>query len=376
MKDPRIGTLADILVNYATRLQTGERILIEDRGLNRELVSAIVAEAYKAGGQPVVNLLDAQVERALMKGYTAEQLQWMASIDGKRMQEVQCYIAIRGGDNAFETADIPDGQKRLFNVHYGKPVHLEIRVPRTRWVVLRYPSPGMAQQAGMSTEAFEDFYFKVCTLDYRKMSAAMDPLVERMERADRVHITGRGTDLKFSIKGQKAVKCDGRLNIPDGEVYTSPVLDSVEGILQYNTPSLYQGLTHENVRLVFEKGKIIDATGNHPKVLNEILDTDEGARYIGEFAIGVNPFITEPMKDTLFDEKIRGSFHFTPGNAYDNADNGNRSAVHWDMVHIQRPEYGGGEMWFDDELIRKDGLFVPDYLQGLNPAAYGDGHEN
>lgn len=370
MKDPRIQTLADILVGYATRLKAGEKLLIEDRGLNRELVIAIVNTAYKVGGVPVVQLYDPQVDRALLQGYTQEQLEWMAELDARRMADCQCYIAIRGGDNAFETADVPGGQKKLYAKLYGQPVHMDIRVPRTRWVVLRYPSPSMAQQAGMSTEAFEDFYFKVCTLDYSRMSQAMDPLVKRMEAADRVRITGRGTDLSFSIKGQKAVKCDGRLNIPDGEVYTSPIIDSVEGVLQYNTPSLYQGLTHENVRLVFEKGRIVEATGSLTKQLNDILDTDPGARFIGEFAIGVNPFITEPMKDTLFDEKITGSFHFTPGNAYEDADNGNRSAVHWDLVCIQRPDYGGGDIWFDDQLIRRDGLFVPEDLQALNPSAY------
>jgi len=370
MKDPRIDKLADILVNYATRLQPGEKLLLEDRGINRELAVAIINKAYQAGGLPAVQLYDAQVDRALMQGYTKEQLDWLAGLDAKRMSDCAAYIAVRGGDNAYETADVSDAQKRLYSVHYGQPVHMDIRVPKTKWVVLRYPSPGMAQLAGMSTEAFEDFYFKVCTLDYSKMSRAMDPLVELMERTDRVRITGKGTDLSFSIKGQKAIKCDGRLNIPDGEVYTSPVRDSVEGVLQYNTPSLYQGLTHENVRLVFKQGKIVEATGNLTQALNDILDTDEGARYIGEFAIGVNPFIAAPMKDTLFDEKIRGSFHFTPGNSYDDAPNGNKSAVHWDMVCIQRPEYGGGEMWFDDVLVRKDGLFVPEALHALNPDHY------
>jgi len=370
MKDPRIDKLADILVNYATRLQPGEKLLLEDRGINRELAVAIINKAYQAGGLPAVQLYDAQVDRALMQGYTKEQLDWLAGLDAKRMSDCAAYIAVRGGDNAYETADVSDAQKRLYSVHYGQPVHMDIRVPKTKWVVLRYPSPGMAQLAGMSTEAFEDFYFKVCTLDYSKMSRAMDPLVELMERTDRVRITGKGTDLSFSIKGQKAIKCDGRLNIPDGEVYTSPVRDSVEGVLQYNTPSLYQGLTHENVRLVFKQGKIVEATGNLTQALKDILDTDEGARYIGEFAIGVNPFIAAPMKDTLFDEKIRGSFHFTPGNSYDDAPNGNKSAVHWDMVCIQRPEYGGGEMWFDDVLVRKDGLFVPEALHALNPDHY------
>ena len=370
MKDPRILKLADILVNYSTRVQKGEKILIDDRGMNRELVVALIKAVYAAGGIPAVSLMDGEVERALMQGYTKEQLDWYAGMDARRMSDCAAYIAVRGGHNVFESSDVPQEKKRLYSVNYSQPVHMEIRVPKTRWVVLRYPSSAMAQQAGMSTEAFEDFFFKVCTLDYRAMSRAMDPLVELMQRTDKVRLTARGTDLRFSIKGQTAIKCDGFLNIPDGEVYTSPIRDSIEGVLQYNTPSLYQGLTHENVRLVFEKGKIVEATGSFTKELNEILDTDEGARYIGEFAIGVNPFITEPMKDTLFDEKIQGSFHFTPGNSYDDAPNGNKSAVHWDMVCIQRPEYGGGEMYFDDVLVRKDGRFVLPQLQGLNPESF------
>ena len=250
-----------------------------------------------------------------------------------------------------------------------QPVHSNIRVPDTKWVVLRYPVPSMAQQAGMSTEAFEDHYFNVCNLDYGKMSRAMDHLVDRLKKTDKVHIVGEGTDLTFSIKGQPAIKCAGELNIPDGEVFSAPLRESVNGVLHYNTPSLYQGRTYENIRLVFKDGKIVEATGSDTKRINEIFDTDPGARFIGEFAIGVNPYITSAIKDTLFDEKIAGSFHFTPGNCYDECPNGNKSAIHWDLVCIQTPEYGGGEMYFDGELVRKDGLFVAEELKCLNPEA-------
>jgi aminopeptidase len=240
-------------------------------------------------------------------------------------------------------------------------------VNKTRWVVLRWPSPSMAQAANMSTEAFEDFYFKVCTMDYRKMAKAMLPLEKRMKTADQVRITAPGTDLSFSIKEIGAKSCNGKLNIPDGEVFSCPVKNSVNGAIQFNTPTLYSGTRFENVRLEFENGRVTNATSNNSSRLNEILDTDAGARYIGEFALGFNPHIQNPMCDILFDEKIAGSLHFTPGQAYEVADNGNRSAVHWDMVLIQRPEWGGGEIWFDDELIRKDGLFVPKDLKALNP---------
>lgn len=367
MKDPRIQRLAQILVHYSCQLKPGERLMVEDHGIAAELDCAIIAEAFAAGALPQVALFDARIERAKLLGTSIAHLDWLALRDGQRIGDCAAYIGIRGGDNAFELADIPADIKTLHSVHYSKPVHGEIRVPKTKWVVLRYPTSAMAQQAGMSTEAFEDFYFQVCTMDYAAMSRAMDALVERMQRANRVHITANGTDLTFSIQGMPAIKCDGRMNIPDGEIFTAPVAGSIQGTIRFNTPSLYQGVTHEQITLQFADGRIVAEDGSHPQLLRQILDTDPGARGVGEFAIGVNPYITKPMKDTLFDEKIAGSFHFTPGACYDECPNGNHSAIHWDMVLIQTPEYGGGEIWFDDELIRRDGLFVPSYLQGLNP---------
>lgn len=264
-------------------------------------------------------------------------------------------------------SDVPAEQMKKYSSIYSHNVHGKIRVPETKWVVLRYPNNSMAQQAKMSTEAFEDFYFNVCTLDYAKMSAAMDKLVAKMEKTDKVHIVGPGTDITFSIKGLPAIKCDGKLNIPDGEVFSAPVKNSVNGRITYNTPSLYMGKEYKDVSLLFKDGKIIEATANETESLNKVLDTDEGARYVGEFAIGVNPYVDFPMLDILFDEKIKGSIHFTPGNSYDECDNGNKSAVHWDLVLRQTKENGGGEIYFDDELIRKDGLFVSEDLKCLNP---------
>jgi aminopeptidase len=240
------------------------------------------------------------------------------------------------------------------------------RVKRTKWVVLRWPTPSMAQLAGMSTEAFEDFYFEVCTLDYRKLLPGMKTLQRLMEKTDRVDIKGPDTDLHFSIKGIPAVICGGDRNIPDGEVFSCPVRDSVEGHVTFSAPSIYQGIAFDGIRLEFKNGKVVDATSNETKKLNKILDSDPGARYIGEFSLGFNPRILHPMRDILFDEKIAGSFHFTPGQAYEEADNGNRSQVHWDMVSIQRPEYGGGEIYFDGKLIRKNGVFLPKQLSSLN----------
>lgn len=367
MTDHRLQTLAHSLVRYSCEVQPGERVLIENTGIQEPFVSALVREVRAVGGLPFVQLTDPQVQREIVLSATDDMLREWAELDCARMSKMQAYIGIRAADNGYEMSDVPPERLTALRTLYSHPVHSLIRVPKTRWVVLRYPSPSMAAQAGMSTAAFEEFYFKVCNLDYAKMSRAMDALVERMERTDMVRITGPDTDLSFSIKGLPAIKCDGKVNIPDGEVFSAPVRDSVNGTLRINAPSMNDGTTFENIRLTFEHGRVVKATSSDTVKMNSILDTDEGARYVGEFAIGVNPYINKPMKDTLFDEKIAGSFHFTPGNCYDECNNGNKSAIHWDLVCIQTPEYGGGKMYFDGELVREDGLFVADGLKCLNP---------
>ncbi|QKS72086.1 aminopeptidase [Paenalkalicoccus suaedae] len=367
MRDPRITTLARNLIRYSTEMKPGEKILIENFGVQKELVKALVKEAYDVGAIPFVSLKEHDINRSILMGATKEQQEATANFEAHVMEQMDAYIGLRAGDNINELSDVPSDKMALHQQTVGTEVHRKIRVPKTKWVVLRYPTDSMAQLAKMSTEAFEDFYFNVCNLDYAKMDQAMDALVDRMNQTDKVRLTGVGTDITFSIKDIPAIKCAGKLNIPDGEVYTAPVRDSINGTITYNTASPYQGTTFENISLTFKDGKIIEATSSDTKKLNEILDTDEGARYIGEFAIGVNPYILHPMKDILFDEKIDGSFHFTPGQAYDNAYNGNDSAIHWDIVNIQRPEYGGGNIYFDDTLIRENGRFVTEDLQQLNP---------
>lgn len=367
MKDPRLKKLATILITYSVRAQKGEKVLIHCTNTEADFVCALVDATYKAGAIPFVRLENKQIERALLMGATEEQLSIRADIELNEMKQMDCSIGFVSNRNQSAHADVPQEKIDIFNKLVRKPVHLTERLDNTKWCVLRYPSAAMAQLSNMSEEAFEDFFFDVCCLDYGKMSRAMDPLKELMEKTDRVRITAPNTDIHFSIKGQPAIKCDGACNIPDGEVYSAPIRNSVNGIITYNTPSIRDGFLFENIRLEFKDGKIINATSNDTTRINQIFDTDEGARYIGEFAIGVNPYILEPMKETLFDEKIAGSFHFTPGNSYSNCDNGNKSAVHWDLVHIQRPEYGGGEIYFDDILIRKDGLFVLPELTCLNP---------
>lgn len=367
MIDPRMTKLAETLINYSTAMKAGEKILFEAIDIPEEMTCELVRVARQAGADPLVLLKNNRVDRALRMHSSEAQMDLIADIEARQMNGVDAYVGLRGNWNIAEMSDLPPDNHALYQRTVWKRVHLDIRVPKKRWVVLRWPNTAMAQQANRSTEAFEQFYFDVCTMDYARMGKAMQPLKERMEATDRVRIVGPGTDLKFSIKGISAIPCDGKLNIPDGEVFTAPVKDSINGTLQYNARTIYQGVVHDNVRFEFAEGKIVKATSTATEHLNKVLDSDEGARYIGEFALGINPYITEPMLDILFDEKIAGSFHFTPGKAYDEADNGNKSNVHWDIVCMQDAAHGGGEIWFDDTLVRKDGLFVVDDLEALNP---------
>lgn len=365
MKDTRYGKLAENLINYSVKLKEGEKVLIKFSGNDNALAKELIKKAYEAGGLPFVRHTDAQTDYLVMKDIKEGQLEIMNENELSFMKKMDCFISVRASDNIFESSIVPSEKMKLYS-KIMKPAFDE-RVSNTRWCVLRYPNSSMAQLAGKPNDEFEDFYFDVCTLDYSKMSKAMDNLVELMEKTDKVRLVGPGTDLIFSIKGIPAIKCDGEYNIPDGEVFTAPVKDSVNGTISFNTPAMSEGEALENIKFSFTDGKITEATSSNTEKMNKKLDTDEGARFIGEFAIGVNPYIVYPMKDTLFDEKIAGSIHFTPGQCYDEAPNGNDSAIHWDIVLIQTPEYGGGEIYFDDVLIRKDGLFVLDELKCLNP---------
>lgn len=367
MHDPRIDRLAEILIDHSCELKSGETVLIEAFDLpDPLLVCRLVELASQRGAVPLVSLKSNAVLRSLYRSCGEAGFRLTGELERARMQRVQAYIGIRGAANSNQFADVPLSQMDLHQKFWWQPVHSEVRVPKTKWVVLRYPTDSMAQAAEMSTPAFENFYFDVCTTDYAKMARDQEPLVRRMLAAEQVKIVGPGTELEFSIKGIDVRPCHGQRNIPDGEVFTAPIRDSVNGVIRYNAPSRYQGQVFTDICFEFEKGRIVKATANETKKLNRILDADEGARYIGEWSIGCNNRIRRPMLDTLFDEKIGGSIHLTPGNAYDECDNGNRSRVHWDLVLIQTPEYGGGEIWFDGALLRKDGRFVPADLQGLN----------
>ena len=368
MLDPRVARLAEILVGYCCKVQPNDNVLVEAFDVSDDVITAIVRQIVAAEGRPFVSVKRNAVLRALYSAATEKQMELTGRFETNRMENMQAYIGLRGAINSSELSDVPEDKMKLYRRLWWNKTHSEARIKGTKWVVLRFPLPAMAQEAGMSTEAFEDYYFNVCTFNYKRLAEAVRPLQELMERTDRVHIVSPGTDLRFSKKDIPAIACTGEFNIPDGECFTAPVRESVQGRITFNAPTTYSGKYFDGISLLFKDGKIVDATASAKSdELNSILDSDDGARYVGEFSLGLNPFILRPMRDILFDEKITGSLHFTPGNAYENADNGNRSVVHWDMVLMQRAEHGGGELYFDDKLIRKDGIFVLPELEPLNP---------
>ena len=362
--DPRIEMLAHNLLDYSLGLKPGDRVLVEGEVGSEKLMLALVDAAYERGAEPFLELYDSRLHRQWLLGATQKMMETRTSWELRRLEDLQAHLFVQAGDNASELVDVPAKAMEAYR-RTSEPYWDELLT--RKWCTLRFPTASAAQAAGMSTQAFEDFCFSVCSLDYARMSRAMEPLVQLMSHTDRVQISGPGTDLSFSIAGIPAVKAAGECNIPDGEVFTAPVRGSVNGTVTFNTPSLHDGVTHDRVRLTLKEGRIVDAEGSDTERLAQVLDTDQGARYLGEFALGVNPLIKRPMKDTLYDEKIAGSLHLTPGRAYEEADNGNRSSVHWDLVLIQTPEWGGGKIWFDGVLVRRDGRFVTSELQGLNP---------
>lgn len=365
MQDPRLTKLANQLLTHSLSMKENQTVLITGSVNSKPLIKELIKAAHELNVIPHVEYTDDETSRLLFADAKKEQFAAVNKWNLHKFKDIDGFVQIVGEENDAELSGVPQAQFQLAGVEL--KASSDFLVDERKWVLLNYPTNGSAQKAKMSYDDFYDYYIDVCTVDYQKMEHAEQLLKDLMDKTDKVHVTAPGTDLIFSIKDIPAVICAGEFNIPDGEVYTAPVIDSVNGTITYNTPCPYQGNVFHNVRLTFKDGKIIEATADKPEELNAILDTDDGARFIGEFAIGLNPKITEPMGDILFDEKIAGSMHFTPGAAYDDADNGNDSSVHWDMVLIQRDEYGGGKIYFDDVLIRENGIFVLDELKVLNP---------
>ena len=365
----RLQKLATNILVKSVQLQPGEKIYLEGLGPNtKPLLLALVEKAVELGGIPFYFYNDSSFTNALLKYTTEDQVKGFSNFHAQIMQQMDVFVGIRSHNNPCDDSDSSVEALKWYNQHWVGGVQIDIRVPKTRWCILRSPNDVMAYGAGLSTKQYEDFYYKSCLVDYQHMKECMKPLVDLMLKTDKVYIKAPKTELMFSIKGINARACFGQRNLPDGEVFTAPVKDSINGTIRFNTQDYQNGKRFSNIVLTFKDGKIVDCSHDGAvQDLIDVLDTDEGSRYMGEFALGVNPYITRPMGDALFDEKITGSLHMAVGNALHNAPNGNHSSIHWDLIQIQTPEYGGGEIWFDDVLIRKDGIFVLPELEGLNP---------
>jgi len=328
----------------------------------------ISEEIARRGGIPLVDLFDDRAIAAFLSNATDKQIESFVSEYERKYKDGKGFVRILCEDDLYAMSIVPAEKRNRFKKLYGLKVRDAIML-KNDWVLFNLPTLAYSNVAGMSNKDYAALWQKAVSLDYRKMLDSMRPLKELMEKTDRVKITGPGTDVEFSIKGIPAVPCAGECNIPDGEVFTAPVKDSINGAVQFNTPLVYNGMRFENIRLEFKDGRIVKfSSAQNQEDLAKIIDMDEGSRYMGEFALGVNPAIVHTTGEILFDEKIGGSFHMALGNCYEaEAPNGNTSANHFDMVCIQTPEHGGGQIAFDGKIIRKDGLFVLPELEGLNP---------
>jgi aminopeptidase len=359
----RMDAIADMIAGHSLKITPGDKVLVDATDDCDDLIMAAIKSIQAKGGLPFVLHQSSRVRCAWLMGITDEQLEsWYESMYHLR-KDMDCILTIRSQNNGFELADVPQEAIRKFagmSIRLGKLA----RKPTLRTSLIRYPTAAFAQQCGMSTDACEEYFFNVCTMDYQALYQEMEPLKAALDHAGRVRILSPGTDISFSIEGVNCFISAGTWNIPDGETAMEIVRESVNGIISYNVPSNHQGFVYRDIRLTFKEGRVAGVEANDAKRMEAILDTDAGARYIGEFAIGVNPYIRRPIIDTLFDEKMAGSLHFTPGGT---DSDGNPSSVHWDIVQSHMPEFGGGEIYLDGKLWRKDGLFVDDALKRLNP---------
>ena len=354
--------LAEQLLSYSAEVKPGQNVLIQLIGLNGiSLVRSLAKKAREIGANPFFNIMDVETQKTLME--LGDENYWasVASIEGLPiMEKMDAFVGVRASENIYEQSNVSKAANKAYAEKFLHPVHMEERVKRTNWVILRYPSPAFAMNAKMSTSAFEDYFYRACLLDYSKLEDAMKPLEELLRKTDRIELKGEGTDISLSVKGQNWIPCVGKRNIPDGEIFSSPLIDSVNGKITY-APSVYQGKPFEFVTLDVKNGVVQSFDSSNNAALEEILATDEGAKRFGEFSFGTNPIIEKPMYDILFDEKIYGSNHLTLGQDYDEASNGNTSAIHWDLVCI------GADVYFDGKLVRKGRNWILDELKALNP---------
>ena len=354
-----LDKLVNTIVDYSLEVKKDEKVLITTYPEAKDLNLKLVAKIIDVGAIPVVKLLDSEIDSLIMEKSQDNRVSLLAKLAEEEVTNYDCFIKIRYLLNDYETKDT--NKHLLKKIGDATIASDDVRINNRRWVLLNYPTTLDAYKNKTSNRKHYEYALAAMTFDYAKMKDDMQSLKELMEKTDKVRIVAKNTDLTFSIKDIPVVPCVGKSNLPDGEIYTAPVKDSVEGYITYNTPCPYQGNVYHDVRLEFSKGQIVNCTCQEDVIsLKEIFDTDQGARYIGEFSLGLNPLIKKPMGDILYDEKIIGSIHFTPGRAYKDAFNGNISSIHWDMVLLEP------DIYFDDVLIRKKGKFVIEQLKRLN----------
>lgn len=369
MKDPRLEKLADVLVNYSVEVRPGDKILIQGDTLAEPLIKEVYVKALQAGGFPLVLPQLPGVDELLYRHANDEQLQHVPEPVKLIISSYDVRIFISGESNTKALTSVDPAKMTLRRQAQRELMETFMRRSASgefRWVVTLFPTQACAQGAEMSLAEYEDFVLDACMPDqddpigyWQRFSARQQKIVEWFKGKERVHVVGPDTDLRLSIAGRTFVNADGHANMPSGEVFTGPVEDSIEGHVAFTYPAIYAGHEVAGVRLWFEKGKVIRATAEkNEEFLLATLDTDEGSRYVGEFAVGTNEGIKRFTGEILFDEKIGGSFHMALGAGYPETGSVNQSSIHWDMICDLRED---GEIIVDDELLYKNGEFVVDF---------------
>ncbi len=355
MLDERWGKLAEILVRYSTRVQPGERVMINMMETEtRPLVEAVYREVVRAGGLPEVYYSSDFLKRSLMREGTDAQVDWVPEIESYGMEWADCYIGLRGARNPHEFSDIATARLAAHRAAMGHVSRK--RNELTRWVLVKVPNEHFAQQAGMSLEETMRFFFDASLRDWDEERRRYRELAEVFGRAQHVRIVGTDTDISFSTAGRRYVAGDGEFNMPDGEIFTAPVEDTVEGEVWFEVPAVYANRKIPGIRLRFERGVVVEASADeNGDFLQQILDMDEGARRLGEFGIGLNWGIQRWTYEVLFDEKIGGTVHLALGRAYAECGGVNQSALHWDIVKDLRVN---GSIELDGDRVFENGKFL------------------
>ncbi|MBI5971334.1 MAG: aminopeptidase [Deltaproteobacteria bacterium] len=355
MSDPRVEKLAKILVRHSARVKKGDRVLISASSeLAKPLVLEVYKEVMKAGAHPTASIAFEETSNIFYDYANDDQIRNFPKTKLFEAKNIDCAITIRAASNKKALSNV-DPKRIAARSKVIRPIS-EVIVNETRWVLCNFPTNALAQEADMSLEEYERFLYNATNIDWMAVRRKEEKLKNAMDRAKEIHIVGKDTDLKISIKGRKAIPCCGERNMPDGEVFLSPVEDSAEGHIFYEMPAIYQGREVTGIRLRFSKGRVVDAVADkNEKFLITMLDTDKGARYLGEVGIGVNYGIQKFSKDILFDEKIGGTVHLAVGRSYEEAGGKNVSAIHWDMIKDLRK---GGAILLDGRTIQKNGKFL------------------